>query len=65
MKLSALFQLLFEEAVEQQVARQPAGKNPLDDREGPDILGNWFLHHQKNEKPEPQDSPRNPTGPSQ
>jgi len=54
MKPSALLSL-FEEAVEQQVARKPAGKNPLDDREGPDILGNWFLHHEKNEKQEPQD----------
>ena len=52
---------LFEQTVEQQVARKPAGKNPLDDREGPDILGNWFLHHEKNEKQEPQDPPRNPT----
>ena len=52
---------LFEDAVDKQVARKPAGKNALDDREGPDILGNWFLHHEKNEKQEPQDPPRSPT----
>jgi hypothetical protein len=52
---------LFEEAVEQQEARKPAGKYPLDDRDDPDKLGNWFLHHEKNEKQEPQDPPRSPT----
>jgi hypothetical protein len=57
MKLSALF----EEAVEQQEARKPAGKNRLDDRDDPDKLGNWFFLHEKNEKLEPKDPPRSPT----
>ena len=41
---------LFEEAVEQQVAGKPTGKNPLENREGPDKFGNWFLHHGKKKK---------------
>ena len=52
---------LFEDAAEQQVTRKPAGKNPFDDRDEPDKLGNWFLHHEKDEKQEPQDPPRTPT----